>query len=170
MVNWTEIRLKKAELLHADGLSASAIARKLGPAFTKGIVLRKLHQIRAEQAEQAKLRAARKRAKARKLKLLEAAAMEITLPPPPPAPLASPQVVMVRPAPAQAVGVSLFDLRGNQCRWPLDDGRPARLFCGSLTVRAGSWCEHHERLAFAGLGRPRRQRVPRTVNADTTLE
>ena len=164
MVNWTEFRLKKVELLHADGLSASAIARRLGPAFTKAIVLRKLHQIRAEQLERAKLRAARKRAKARKLKLLQAAAMGVAVPPPPPPTAAAPpKVVVVRPASPKAapLGVSLFDLRGDHCRWPLDDdSRPARLFCGSATVGTTSWCEHHQRLAFTGLGRPLKTGYP----------
>jgi hypothetical protein len=37
MVDWTETRIAKLKLLHREGLSGAAIAKKLGPAFTKGI-------------------------------------------------------------------------------------------------------------------------------------
>src|SRR5215210_9027725 len=68
MANWTEKRLKCLKLLHKQGFSANVIAGKLGPAFTKSIVLRKLHQLEEERLARAKALAARKAAKARLLK------------------------------------------------------------------------------------------------------
>ena len=65
LVNWTEKRLKRLKLLHKEGFSATVIARKLGPAFTKSIVLRKVHQLEEERLARAKVLAARKAAKAR---------------------------------------------------------------------------------------------------------
>jgi len=59
----------------------------------------------------------------------------------------------LRPKPAALQGLSLFDLREGHCRWPLGNDRPARLFCGAPSVGTSSWCEHHQRIAFAGLGR-----------------
>lgn len=44
MVNWTENRLKRVQALRKAGVSASVIAGKLGPAFSRGIVLRKLRK------------------------------------------------------------------------------------------------------------------------------
>ena len=43
VANWTEKRLKRLKLLNKEGFLATVIAAKLGPAFTKAIVLRKLH-------------------------------------------------------------------------------------------------------------------------------
>jgi hypothetical protein len=48
MVNWTEKRIAKLKLLHKEGLSGAAIAKKLGPAFTKGIVIGKLRRLDVE--------------------------------------------------------------------------------------------------------------------------
>jgi len=50
VVNWTEKRLKRLKLLNKEGFSATIIAEKLGPAFTKGIVLRKLHLLEGGEA------------------------------------------------------------------------------------------------------------------------
>jgi hypothetical protein len=165
-VNWTETRLKRLKLLHEEGFSATIIAGKLGPAFTKRIVLRKVHQLDEERLARAKVLAARKAAKARLLKraskavdaprqaapaLKERASavaqepIRIVAPVPPPAKL------------APLKGILLFDLREGHCRWPLGNDRPARLFCGAASVGTSSWCEHHQRIAFAGLGRTMQQ-------------
>ena len=50
MVDWTETRIAKLKLLHKEGLLGAAIAKKLGPAFTKGMVIGKLRRL--ELAEQ----------------------------------------------------------------------------------------------------------------------
>src|SRR5215212_6648391 len=68
MANWTENRLKRLKLLKKEGLSASVIAGKLGSAFTKSIVLRKIHQLEEERLARAKALAARKAARVRLLK------------------------------------------------------------------------------------------------------
>ena len=145
MVNWTEKRLKRVKTLKEDGYSAGAIARKLGPAFSKWIVLRKLRELEAERVRRAAMRAARKAAKARELAESERAAALTAR-----TPVAVGDPTVTTPGKG---GVTLLDLRVEQCRWPLDEGRPARLFCGSPTVGTTSWCQHHQRLAFAGLAR-----------------
>ena len=45
MVDWTELRVAKLKLLHKEGLAAAAIAKKLGPAFTKSMVIGKIHRL-----------------------------------------------------------------------------------------------------------------------------
>src|SRR3954447_20357240 len=45
MVDWIETRIAKLKLLHKEGLSGAAIAKKLGPAFTKGMVIGKLRRL-----------------------------------------------------------------------------------------------------------------------------
>ena len=171
MVNWTENRLKRVKLLHNEGYSATVIARKLGAAFSKGIVLRKLREFEAQRLRRAEMRAARKAANARELaqvertpaptaenKVINPARQARTAPiSTKPLPLAAMRPVKMvsgtSPMSLSPKGTTLFDLRAEQCRWPIDEGRPARLFCGSPTVGTTSWCEHHQRLAFAGFGR-----------------
>jgi hypothetical protein len=160
MVNWTEKRLERIQQLHKVGFSATIIARKLGPSFTKGIVLRKINQLQAERLERARVRAARKEAKAEKL----------SPPRPQPAPKAiiatarptrpAPRITAVTqpaPKPPTIRGIALFDLREGHCRWPVAGERIARLFCGSATVGTSSWCDQHQRIAFSGPGRPTKQ-------------
>ena len=173
MINWTENRLERVKLLHKEGHSATVIARKLGAAFSKGIILRKLREFEAQRLHRAEMRAARKAAKARELAQIKRAAApsvktKVTVAAvaatAPPAPTPSLRLATGRPVKmisgtspmsfSAKAGVTLFDLRAEQCRWPVDNDRPARLFCGSPTVGTTSWCEHHQRLAFAGLGRP----------------
>ena len=167
VANWTETRLKRLKLLHKEGLSATVIAGKLGPAFTKSIVLRKIHGLEEERLARTKALAARKAAKARLLKRtskaidaprhaapalkertsavarVKAEPIRIVPPVPPPA--------------APLNGILLFDLREGHCRWPLGNDRPARLFCGAASVGTSSWCEHHQRIAFTGFGRTLQQ-------------
>jgi hypothetical protein len=167
MVNWTEKRLKRVQLLHKEGFSATVIAGKLGPAFTKAIVLRKIHQLKEERLARAKALASRKAAKARLLKRASQVVDAAREAPPaaPAAPKAVAQPVKVEPIrivspappaprPAAVQGIRLFDLRDGHCRWPLGDHRPARLFCGAAAVGTTSWCEQHQRIAFSGLNRP----------------
>jgi len=166
VVNWTENRLNRVKLLHKEGCSASVIAGKLGAAFSKAIVLRKLREFEAERLRRAEMRAARKAAKARELAATPTSKTKHVVaarrPPAPARTMPTPSVLPVKTVsvlnrvtvtPSSTAGVALFDLRAEQCRWPVDEGRPARLFCGSPTVRTTSWCEHHQRLAFAGFGR-----------------
>ena len=165
VTNWTETRLKRLKLLHKEGFSATVIARKLGPAFTKSIVLRKIHQLDEERLSRTKALAARKAAKARLLKRASKAidAPRHTAPAPRARASAAPQVKAeplrppVPPPAKPATGILIFDLREGHCRWPLGNDRPARLFCGAPSVGTTSWCEHHQRIAFTGPGRTPQQ-------------
>jgi len=163
--HWTDRRLNRLKLLSKEGFSATIIAGKLGPAFTKGIVLRKLHLVLgAARPEGAKKRPARKSAKAGALSrsskdgssvgMVKAERVKAS---PPVQPLKPAAICLVAPAPSKPSvlqGIRLFDLRDGHCRWPLGDERPARLFCGAPSVGTTSWCEHHQRMAFSGTWRP----------------
>lgn len=140
MANWTDKRLAKLKFLHKEGFSASAIAKRLGAAFSKSMVLRKLHALEAARTEAALRRAALKAARDRKLKQAARAAQAAK----PTA--AKPIILPTRPAPPSEQGLRIFDLREGHCRWPLGTERPARLFCGCTAVRGSSWCEEHERV------------------------
>lgn len=62
----------------------------------------------------------------------------------PPTPLSVP--VEARYYDAAAMHLRLEDLRGHQCRWPVNDaqrGEP-HLFCGHRSVDGSSYCAHHK--------------------------
>ena len=50
MASWTEKCVSKLKLLHEEGFSATVIAKKLGPDFTKGMVLGKLSRLALAEA------------------------------------------------------------------------------------------------------------------------
>ena len=113
MVNWTENRLKRVKLLHKDGYSATAIARKLGAAFSKGIILRKLREFEAERLRRAEMRAARKAANALKLAQVERN--------PAPSAKAKPEVPARQPTTAPITALRL----------PLATARPVKMVSGT---------------------------------------
>ena len=156
MVNWTELRIAKLKWLHKEGLSAGAIGKKLGPAFTKGMVIRKIHRLGLNK-KPAKAGAAKKlkapiqtspeKAHPRKPASSSMSSVELIVVPPPTQPrsVGTPELS----------GRELFELRAGQCRFPLGDDRPARLFCGAPAVGTSSWCEYHQRIVFPNLAPPK---------------
>ncbi|MFL5154280.1 MAG: GcrA family cell cycle regulator, partial [Microvirga sp.] len=50
MASWTEKCVSQLKLLHEEGFSATVIAKKLGPDFTKGMVLGKLSRLALAEA------------------------------------------------------------------------------------------------------------------------
>ncbi len=157
MVDWTEKRIAKLKLLHKEGLSGVAIAKKLGPAFTKGMVIGKLRRLeQASKAAKSKTGCTKEAPppvgdpsskggpaqKSAPSPSKRAAAIIL------PAPNAGPRTLEVR-----AEACELVDLRSGQCRFPLGDDRPARLFCGAATVDTSSWCEYHLTVVFPSFAR-----------------
>ena len=53
MASWTEKCVDRLKLLHEEGFSATVIAKKLGPDFTKGMVLGKLRRLALAEAPEA---------------------------------------------------------------------------------------------------------------------
>ena len=45
MLSWTDKRVERLKLLYKEGFPASAIAKKLGPEFTKGMVAGKIRRL-----------------------------------------------------------------------------------------------------------------------------
>jgi hypothetical protein len=83
MASWTDKRIERLKLLHKEG-SASVIAKKLGAAFTKGMVVGKLRRNTLE-AEAPKARTERSRSSeatstAQRASSLKAAAVKPTPP------------------------------------------------------------------------------------------
>jgi len=53
----------------------------------------------------------------------------------------------VQPPPPS--GLTLFDLRSDTCRWPLNDGRPEFYFCGEPPAPNSPYCAEHTAVAFS---------------------
>ncbi len=141
MVDWTELRVAKLKLLHKEGLAAAGIAKKL----------------------EALVQASSAKAHPR---------MPAQPPPRSPDPIVVPPPTLPRnlgvPEPS---GRELFELRAGQCRFPLGDDRPARLFCGAPTVGTCSWCEYHQRIVFPSLAPPKqRSRRPNPHEDNRAVE
>ena len=155
MVDWTEKRIAKLKLLHKEGLSGAAIAKKLGPAFTKGMVIGKLRRL--ELASKAAKTSQTKKATTaiRDTSSKGGPAQNSALSPSKRAAAIIFPASHARPPTleAPAEGCELVDLRSGQCRFPLGDDRPARFFCGAATVDTSSWCEYHVRVVFPSFAR-----------------
>jgi GcrA cell cycle regulator len=156
MVGWTEKRVQRLALLQKEGFSATVIAKKLGPAFTKGMVAGKIHRLGLT------VKPVRKGSAPQRKPVPSPAAAPISKAEPR-KPILAPNPILVSaertPPQAQPIeritGIPIFDLRERHCRWPLGNDRPARFFCGAPTVLSKSWCEHHYGVAYGH--RPTRQ-------------
>jgi GcrA cell cycle regulator len=53
--------------------------------------------------------------------------------------------------PDQPEGLDIYQLRENDCRWPLGSitDRPPYRFCGAQTELGRSWCVHHAEIAYS---------------------
>lgn len=122
---WTSERIDALKMLWNDGCTASQIAEEIG-APSKNSVIGKAHRVGLTHAG----RTAR-------------APIQLAAPAPRPIPRPAPQ------RPIEAAGVTLMDLRGASCRWPM--GRDADdeqwLFCGAARGH-GPYCQDHHSLAY----------------------
>jgi len=160
---WTNEAVERLMALHAQGLSGSEVASRLGDGLTRGAVFGKLHRLgltgsgsgstkyqcaRPEQRSAACGVAARGDANrgtgplkfnfARKsLQGQRAPAVGST-------DLSLPRAEALLPPPS--LKIALIDLNPGQCRFIAgEDG----LACGHPTLPGSSWCPAHHRIVFA---------------------
>lgn len=152
MAGWTEKRVERLKLLHKEGFSATVIAKKLGPDFTKGMVAGKIHRLGLTVTLAKKARAIPEATPLSRQRALKRNSAQLFAPSAAPATIIVPRAVPRTPTPPVGVAVSngirIYDLRAGDCRWPLGDDRPAKFFCGAPVVPSKSWCEHHYGLAY----------------------
>ncbi|NTG94233.1 GcrA family cell cycle regulator [Rhizobium rhizogenes] len=144
---WTDERIESLKTLHAEGLSASKIAARLGGVSRNAVIgkvvrlglgpLQGNHQVKSKVAI---VRAPRSRkAKPDPVKISELQEFMDRAPPP---------VVEAIPKPV-SLGLKLLELSDfiRECRWP--EGERADItFCGHDVVEGKSWCPYHARLAM----------------------
>ncbi len=185
-MSWTQTTIDELVTLWRGGYSASEIAGRLGPTFTRNAVLGKVHRLgiaergkpatQAKKEFSAKARAARWPGPTKSQKPLVAAPPTALVTPP--APIvkrrAFPERVLAltpeeiatatRQAPQTAIG--LLELRSGQCRWPY--GAHDFVFCGAPGVSRTvnklpcQWCATHARIAYAPRPQPAKRGRPAT--------
>lgn len=133
---WTEARVRRLVGLWNERLTASRIARALGPEFSRSAVVGKLFRLglrrSGEQRHDAQSAGARwSRARAR--------------------PPALPPIPLPPPTPCAVVPhlIGILELKRTSCRWPYEVGEETR-FCGHRTAPEGTYCPGHRVIAYAG--------------------
>jgi GcrA cell cycle regulator len=153
-MSWTNERTDLLKTLWADGLSASAIANKLG-AVTRNAVIGKVHRLglqgrRATRSFQPRF--ARRRAAPLRSRSAIARRAERPLPRRTSAKPRAPGRPILLPdlGPAPVFAITVATLTDRTCRYP--DGDPKRgdfHFCGRDKGSAsGPYCSHHAAIAY----------------------
>jgi GcrA cell cycle regulator len=144
--DWTEDRIAIACDLWKSGLSASAIARRMG-GISRGSILGKLYRLGLLESRK-KSAAERTRRKisagAKRRWALASAGARAQRGATPPA-LPSKPLPPEPPAPAARM-IPLADLEAGDCRFPYGDG--PFLFCGCARAPGLPYCATHARVAY----------------------
>lgn len=157
---WTAERTEHAQKLWREGISASAIATRLGYGFTRNAVIGKMHRtVGKKDPTSAKIAmqfSGRMKAKAGRVRKAKAAPKPISRKPPsmfnarPPTPSEiahsaaewqALKAAMERQDAARSDLIALLDLEPHHCRWPI--GEPTRGFCGHGRAPGSSYCAAH---------------------------
>lgn len=146
---WDDERVENLRRLHAEGLSASVIAERLG-AQSRSAVIGKLHRIGAPKRPST----LRKKAHVQRPQRQRTKRERVTIPPTK-ARVWSPVPVdgtpLPEPQPQDIARVSLLKLDpARHCRWVCAEmtSIDAPVYCGCKPVPGLSWCEHHARRVF----------------------
>ena len=155
-----EENLKKLRELHAQGLSNGQIAKAFGGVVSRNAIIGKVARLglkrgavatsetqRQGSKQKAAIAREEKRRVAAKLKP-SSTAPSLPVPPSPP---------KEPPAPPKARMLTLVELNGRQCKWPIGDDRPQR-FCAMTADEGAPYCAYHRREA---LPKERRDAPPR---------
>jgi GcrA cell cycle regulator len=161
---WTDKRVERLKAMHAEGLSFSMIAARLGGVSRSAVggMVWRLGLSECQEAGPLKIKTRRRTVFAKRAPVtLPPAPQE--LPPAPMPPVPALAVVEEIPVP-QSERITLLALRDGMCRWPLGTpGEEDFCFCGCGTSKSAkgifaTYCEHHTRIAYAR--RPASSRTP----------
>ena len=143
---WTDDRIAILKAMWADGVSAAAIAVRLG-GLSRSAVLGKIHRLRLNAATAV---AAGTKAQAAAEAARKSAALQRRRPERDRTPAPSPQ-----PQGLRQRGKSLLDLTNDSCRWPNGEpGKRSFFFCGApgADLEGGRpYCAHHARRAYSSV-------------------
>ena len=126
--DWTDERLTRARELKSAGMSAARIAAEIGGNATRNSVIGMLSRLNKGVTPR------------------QVRSNHFVFPRAVPTCLNS---LGVAPASETTHVLSIFDLKINQCRWPLGDPTDARFtYCGAPRDGMKPYCAHHRALAY----------------------
>jgi GcrA cell cycle regulator len=143
--SWPPARVKQLTELFHFGLSASAIALKLGAGLSRNAVIGKLQRLGLTLSARPNRVPSRGGIPGRPRR----SPAEPWAPPARsivPESAVSPPTVLVCPPERGYGAVTILGLRDGpirQCRWPIGEPSAEMLYCGRQTVTGSSWCSHH---------------------------
>lgn len=166
-MTWTEERIERLKELWGEGLSASQIAAELGGDVSRNAVLGKAHRLGLAQGEG---KGASTRRPRKPTRPPEPAPVIETSPENNPEParmiLTQPTAEAAEPPLQRDVvvprseGVTIMELRGAMCRWPLGDPTtPEFRYCGAQAVEGLPYCPHHAQIAYQPAAERKRLRA-----------
>jgi GcrA cell cycle regulator len=156
--DWSEARVALLRRRWAEGLSASTIAKELGPGVTRCAVLGKVHRLKLVQPqfkrqhprkERARKRAPRPTARPRGrspsqlMEMFHALGLDALF--------GAPDTRTVHQHAGRAFGPAcgLLDLTAATCRWPVGEpDEPDFAFCGAAPLRRYPYCVAHCLIAY----------------------
>jgi GcrA cell cycle regulator len=165
MTTWTDVRTDKLKKLWADGCTAGAIARELGE-VTRNAVIGKVYRLGLRDHGKAAV----------SLRLAAEMAQTLSEFPRPAAPRHKSRSFLFKkqskndhanghvdlpatelcdlPMEKPTHGVTLLELDGAHCRWPLGEpGNPDFRFCGGNALTGFPYCAPHTRMAHVPVRR-----------------
>jgi GcrA cell cycle regulator len=151
MGEWSQAEIKTLQTMWSDGATATTIAAALGPTFTRGSVLGKVHRLGLKREKTAPSNA-RPAAKGAAPASRPAAAKTLE---------ARPRATEGTSARDTSGPMPIWALGQCQCRWPMGDLLdPPVLFCAAATEEGSPWCPIHEQLVYTSTVRPRSEAPP----------
>jgi GcrA cell cycle regulator len=145
MSAWPPARIAQLTALFHSGLSASAIAEKLGGGLSKNAVIGKLHRLGLTTgARPCRVRSRGGTPGRPRSKPVQPSMPSVRCRVPDPA--VPPPTVPLSPPESGYGPVTILGLRDGttrQCRWPLGLPGAEMLYCGAATMNGSSWCPHH---------------------------
>jgi len=149
---WTQELIDQLKALNARRLSCAEVAKRLN--ISRSAVIGKLHRLGICQTmEQVKVARAHKRElkqankPPRPDRFVAGSRFPTCSPIDPDSGMLPTERVIDLPVEVPAVGVPLFALEPEHCRWPIGNPKEADfVFCGAA-MRDGSYCSHHARIA-----------------------
>jgi GcrA cell cycle regulator len=159
--NWSGERIALLKQRWAEGLSASSIARELGPQVSRCAVLGKVHRLKLVQPafkrqhpeketagrrrRPPRAQRAQRKPRARTQSRLTAAFEALGLG----ATFAAAEAAPRHAATAFGPACGLLELDAATCRWPVGDpGGPSFVFCGAAPFRRYPYCLAHCLIAY----------------------
>ena len=156
---WTDDNIKELRELYAKGFTHGQISAKM-PGATRNMIIGKALRLGlAKPKPGTRSQSSAPRLDRRLPKLiapLRKNTPNITFAKMSIAPIERPKMDIVIP---QSERVTIAELRGTMCRWPLGDpALESFRYCGAVKPPAGSYCAYHSRIAYQPVNERDRER------------